>query len=257
MALLEGNGWKIQGISGLILDKDGTLIDSHLYWGEIVQRRAKAVSEVYGIPSSAHGAICAFMGYDTRTKRLLPDGPVALVSRPEVIKALLDGLRSLGKTPSEEDLGNVFNRVMYDFNKNFMSYILVLPGAEDLLRGAKAAGLRLALVTSDSTVSADRILCHTGLDKYFDSIIGRETTAEDKSTGVPALKALRDIGLNGDAVVAIGDSPADAEMSAKAGLNAAVLVASGQLPIEKLKRYSKYVSESLTGIKVHKGDYEN
>ncbi|MDD5208179.1 MAG: HAD family hydrolase [Elusimicrobiales bacterium] len=257
MALLEGNGWKIQGISGLILDKDGTLIDSHLYWGEIVQRRAKAASEFYGITPSAHKVLCGFMGYDTETERLLPEGPVALVSRQEVIKALLDGLRSMRVVPSEEDLGNIFNRVMDDFNKNLMSYILVLPGAEDLLRDAKAAGLKLALVTSDSAVSAGKILRHTGLDKYFDSIVGRETTTEDKSTGVPALKALSDMGLTRDAVVAIGDSPVDAGMSAKAGLKTAVLVASGQLPIEKLKRYSKYVSESLTGIKVLKGDYEN
>lgn len=257
MASLEGAGWKMPGIAGLILDKDGTLIDSHLYWGEIVQRRARAVSGAYGIDPSAHKEICAFMGYDTDARRLLPGGPVALVSRREVIGALLGGLRGMGKTPSGEELEKIFTKAMEGFNKDLTSYILVLPGAEDLLRSAKAAGLRLALVTSDSAVSARGILRHTGLDKYFDSVVGRETTVEDKCTGVPALKALNDIGLTGEAVVAIGDSPVDAEMSAKAGLKAAVLVASGQLPIVRLKKHSKYVSESLTGIKVLTGDHEN
>lgn len=250
MACLKGPGWEIKGVSGLLFDKDGTLIDSHLYWGEIVKRRAKAVQARYLPGGAIFERLCSFMGYDVNARRLLPSGPVALVSRQKVIDALMDGMRSEGLRADRIELEDIFGRVMEDFNRDILSYISVLPGTEELLREAKAEGLRLALVTSDSVVSTEKILEHTSLLKYFSSVVGRETVKEDKSTGGPALKALAELGLSGGEVAAVGDAPVDAEMASRAGLKAAILVSSGQIPAADLAKCSGFVSESLSDLKI-------
>ena len=38
---IKVNGEVIRNIEGVIFDKDGTLTDSHIYWSEIIRRRAK------------------------------------------------------------------------------------------------------------------------------------------------------------------------------------------------------------------------
>lgn len=250
MATLNGPKWRIEGVSALIFDKDGTLIDSHLYWGEIVARRAAAVCGRYGLAPARQDEICASMGFDVASKRLRPEGPVALVSRGEVIKAVISQLRAIGVPAVPAELEEVFGKVAADFNPELMRYISLLPGAEVLVRRAWEAGVKLALVTSDSAVSTERILDHTGLRGCFECVVGRETLAGDKSSGLPARKALQDMGVAGGEVVAVGDAPVDAEMAAKAGLRAAVLVASGQVPASVLTSCSPYVTGTLEDIEV-------
>lgn len=250
MATLTGPGWEISGVSGIVFDKDGTIIDSHLYWGEIVKLRAMAVAEFYKLPPAAYNALCAFMGYDTQAKRLVPEGPVALVSRSEVIGALAGGLRSIGISPNDGELEKVFGEVLQEFNKDVMPFISILPGVEDLLRNLGSAGVRMALVTSDSVVSARQILQGTGLNGYFASIVGRETIPDHKNTGKPAALALREICVPACEAVAIGDAPVDSEMAMRSGMKAAVLVASGQIEAEILKRSSGFVLGSLSEIRV-------
>ncbi|OFW35607.1 MAG: hypothetical protein A2074_04075 [Candidatus Aquicultor primus] len=250
MPVLYGPGWELSEISGLIFDKDGTIIDSHLYWGEIVRRRATAVIKHYGLSSANFDEICGFMGYSTELRRLKPAGPVALVARPEVIHSLAMGLTALSVKPETEELETLFGEVMTGFNKDILQYVKLLPGAEKFIARASEAGLKLSLVTSDSAVSAEKILAHTGLKQYFGPVIGRESVSADKKTGLPALAALSGMAVSPERTAAIGDAPVDAEMALRAGLKAAVMVASGQVLKSDLAELSRYVADSFAELDV-------
>ena len=39
------NDENLSGIEGVIFDKDGTLTDSHIYWSEIIRRRANKICQ--------------------------------------------------------------------------------------------------------------------------------------------------------------------------------------------------------------------
>ena len=82
------NGLIYKDISCIILDKDGTITDSHFYWSEIIARRSKKLIHKFKLDNSLYDLIAESMGLDISTNKLLPEGPIALKSRSEVVKKL-------------------------------------------------------------------------------------------------------------------------------------------------------------------------
>ena len=71
--------------------------------------------------------------------------------------------------------------------------------------------VKLALITSDTTLNAKNTLKKLYLDSYFDLVIGGDINLKKKSSGEPALYTCKKLDLNTKNVIAIGD----AEMLAK------------------------------------------
>ena len=81
---IVGKDFCIPKIDTVLFDKDGTLMDSNVYWGEIIKRRAKKIIDTYEV-SLSEKELCLKMGYDTKEEKLLEEGPIAIVSRNRVI----------------------------------------------------------------------------------------------------------------------------------------------------------------------------
>lgn len=250
MTSLSSDSWKIEAVAGIIFDKDGTLIDSHVYWGEIVRRRAAALAAKLGGGASLRGGLTLAMGYDENSRKLLPEGPVALKSRDEVIKAVSDFLRGDGLAMKESEVSGVFSCVHAEFAGEMSVYLKVLPGAAELLASIQAKKIPCALVTSDSAASSAAILKHLGFSDFFSVVLGRESCPLPKESGRPGLIAAERMGLPPDSVVCVGDAPMDILMAEKAGLRGAVAVATGQVPIETLRALTPYAADALTDLKV-------
>ena len=86
---------EITGIKGIIFDKDGTLTNSNIFWSEIIKRRSLEIINFTKLDVSHFSYLCKIMGLDLESNLLLPEGPIALKSRKEVIRILSLNLKKL------------------------------------------------------------------------------------------------------------------------------------------------------------------
>jgi phosphoglycolate phosphatase len=249
MFSVYGPAWEIRGLEAVIFDKDGTIVDLHPYWGEIIRRRANAVVAHYKLPPEWFAHLCASMGLSLETNRLLPQGPVGLASRDEVVEAVRSCLSRSGIPVSTETITSLFVQVHEAFLPDLERYLELIPGTADFFASLQRAGAQMAIVTSDTVVNTRQILKHLGIGAYFEVIIGRDTTPEPKTSGVPALKAIKALGCRSEATVCVGDAPMDLLMANASGCQAGIGVATGQVPADELRRYTPYVTLSLQELK--------
>lgn len=250
MVSLHADNWKIDGIKGILFDKDGTLIDSHIYWGRIIERRAVSIIKFYSLSDDAFPGLCLAMGYSLENKKLRPEGPIALVSREGVIDILQEYLLSKGVPSSKSTLSDLFVKEHEAFMDELFNYIKELPGVRKFLMELKRYSIKTAVVTTDTIRNTHEILRYLEIDDLFDVVIGKESTKEPKITGIPANEALRLLNLRPDEVVCIGDAPMDLIMAQKSGLKEGIGVASGQIGYEALKEHSPFVASSMQELEI-------
>lgn len=250
MISISSDNWRLNDIVGVLFDKDGTLIDSHVYWGRIIERRSTAIIDFYDLSKDLFADLCLSMGYCCSNKRLRPEGPIALVSREEVIEVVVAFLQSRSIVPSVETVSELFVREHEAFLEEIFEYIHILPGVRELLEQLKQHGVKTAVVTTDTVINTNETLRYLGIDNLFAAVIGKESTKEPKATGIPAIAALKLLELNADQVVCIGDAPMDLIMAQKSELKAGIGVATGQITSAALRNYSHYVVTSMQELKI-------
>ncbi|HBA89131.1 MAG TPA: hypothetical protein DCZ75_14450 [Geobacter sp.] len=252
MISLSGNGWRLDGVNCVLFDKDGTLVDSHIYWGRIIERRSRAIVRHYGLGGETFDPLCLAMGLDRPAGRLRPEGPIALVSREEVISVVRRELEAMGVEASEAALGELFVHEHKAFLPELFGYVSMLPGVRELLVRLKKLGVKTAVVTTDTVPNTRETLGYLGIDHLFDAVVGKESTKEPKTTGVPATLALQLLGLPREGAVCVGDAPMDLLMAKNGGLQAGIWVATGQIEGEELTQYSPYGVRSLHELRADK-----
>lgn len=105
------------------------------------------------------------------------------------------------------------------FKSEFMHRVKPLPKAKELLERIEAAGIKVALSTSAS--KADLTQYKELLD--IEEIVDEETSASDTENAKPHpdifAVTLEKLGLQASEVVALGDTPYDAEAAGLAGIS--------------------------------------
>ena len=250
MITIKSNKFEIKSITGIIFDKDGTITNSNTYWSEIIKMRADEICRRYKINKIFYPYVCKSMGLDINTNLLLPDGPIALKSRGEVIINLINNLEELNINTSEKEVEDIFREVHEIFSLKVNSFIMPIDSAIKLIKKLSQHKVKLSLITSDSTKNANLALKKLNLDYYFDCVIGGDADLDKKSTGRPAKYVCEKLNLQREQVIAIGDASMDLEMSVSAGLLDCILVASGQTPLEKLELMTSNCISSLDQLEI-------
>ena len=240
----------VENIDTVLLDKDGTLIDAHIYWGEIIKKRATKLINFYKINNMYFGKICLAMGYDVNTNKLVESGPIALLPRNDVILILQNFLKDISITTEYEDISAIFDTVNKEFLPYINDYVKLIDGSLSLLSDLKNAGAKLAVVTSDSSDNTLNILDFLDIKKYFDLIIGKDSCDNPKRSGKPAILAMSKLCSLPENTICIGDAKMDADMAQNANLKASILVATGQTSFNTLRKYSDFAVKSLLELKI-------
>ncbi len=122
----------------------------------------------------------------------------------------------------EADRANAYFVEAYD--KEGLYNVSVYEGVEEMLVTLRNAGRILLVVTAKPRDMAERVLNHTGIDRYFQAVIG--PAREDKKTDKGSLlrKALRFLAKTGtdrfqkEQTVMVGDRMFDIQGAAETGL---------------------------------------
>ena len=249
MVVLSTDNW-IKDIDTILFDKDGTIIDSHIYWGGIVEARVKAVIEKLNIKSELYEELCLAMGYDTNIKKLIENGPVGNLSRDGVIGALIDSLKNNQVDTTYEQISDIFNIVHKEYLKEIEKHTFLIPGVKTFLEKLKEHNVKMAIVTSDAHANAVAILKYLQISDYFDLVIGKDDCSKEKKTGEPARLAINTLNSKPESSIVVGDAKMDYLLSKNGNLKGTLLVSTGQTPLHSLKKYVTTVVNSLDEIKV-------
>ncbi|MEG6591024.1 HAD family hydrolase [Paenibacillus barengoltzii] len=222
MATIEVRGQQA-ACKAILFDKDGTLLNFMGLWGswaavltDLMERKLAELgsqggfnkSTLLGLQTDERNRV---IGYDKT-------GPVAMGTEEEIIALLASTLYAAG-LPWNEAITAV-----RELNSAAMAELkrrreaVPLPGLRDFVQSCREAGVKLAVVTSDSTSEALEHLEWLGIRDAFTSVVGRDRVARGKPGPDMALLACRELGLSPGEAVVIGDSNADMQMGKRAGV---------------------------------------
>ena len=114
-----------------------------------------------------------------------------------------------------------------DFYGPWLHSVVAFPGAGDLLRATKRAGLRVVLATSAS----DKEVKHLRAAIDADDVVDAVTTTDDADVSKPdpdiVQTALDKAGLRPDRAIFVGDTVWDVEAARRAGLDCVCVLSGG------------------------------
>jgi len=179
----------------LIFDMDGTLLDTRIDITISVNhvRRLR-----HGLPPLSEEEV---VEYINRRERNLP--------------LLFYGT----KTPDPRDRALFREHYLSQCTQN----LRLFPGIRELLEELKRREVRMAVATNASTLFAQRMIRHAGIDRYFHSVVGADTTGRSKPDPTMLLHLMGAIGFDpdaGDRGWVLGDSDKDLDAARSAGLGA-------------------------------------
>ena len=248
MISLNTPKWEINNVETVLFDKDGTFIDLHYFWGQMTRLRVQEIINHFDLTPDYFEKLCLFLGYNPILERMLPDGITALYSRSKIIKIFKSNLATLGIEISEKDLEGIFDHISTIFYKEIQKYTKPIDSAIQFIEKLHSMGIKMGIVTSDSVESTELTLNQFGWGKYFNCVIGRESSPHAKESGEPTKLALRKLSANPKTTIMIGDTPTDYISAKNAGIEKTILVASGQLDQKTLIQTSPFVVENLSNI---------
>jgi len=98
------------------------------------------------------------------------------------------------------------------------SGVRAFPGVIEALDSLRAAGIRLAVVTTKHGAAAERTLRNLGLCEAFEAVVAGDDCAHYKPHPEPFLRACELLGLSPESCAAAGDSTADILGAKAAGI---------------------------------------
>lgn len=96
----------------------------------------------------------------------------------------------------------------------------VYNGIRELLADLKRAGKRLVIATSKPQAAAERVMHHFGLDEWVPEIIGGTDDPERNTKGKVIAWALRELGVEPETAIMVGDREHDIHGAAENGIPA-------------------------------------
>jgi 2-phosphoglycolate phosphatase len=145
-----------------------------------------------------------------------PVPPVADV-RAMIGLPLADILFRYAPGASDADLHELVERYRARYTATVIPATLLFPRAWSLLRGCRAAGIELALVTAKTTDVATAVLKRCRVHGLFSSVVGQDRASRPKPYPDLMQVALDELGVPPGQTLLVGDGAHDVEMGRGAG----------------------------------------
>ncbi len=184
-------------IRGVILDLDGTIVDSA---PDIFEAARRARAE--WAPGGAELTLA-------QIETFIGKGADNLVRRLLSLDFDLDEIH--------QRLPDALTRYLSHYRAVNGQFGRLYEGAREGIETMQASGLQLACVTNKPVVLSVDLLSALGLREAFTCVIGGDSLARKKPDPLPMLHAIEQMKLTPQEVVAIGDSINDAQAARAAG----------------------------------------
>lgn len=205
-------------LSAVIFDKDGTLEDSHCFLRELAQRRSRLIdAQIPGIGDPL------LMSFGILDATLDPTGLTAVGSRQENEIAAAAYIAETGRSWHEslEIARNAFDEADRYLPRTAET-VPLFPGTQEMLQALKTAGLKLGILSADSTAGVKAFVERHQLSNYFQLEMGVDRGGKLKPDPHLFVEACETLSVKPSATLMVGDSALDIEMAQRAGAAGAV-----------------------------------
>ena len=190
-----------QSARGVIVDVDGTLIDSN-------DAHAEAWSDAF-----------AEAGYYIDVSRIRP---LIGMGGDKVVPTLIPRLSE--DSPTGRKISQRRGEI---FRQRFLPRLRPFPGVRALLERLQSDGRRIVVASSASKLDLDALLDRAGVKDLIDAETSKDDAGRSKPDPDVVCAALDELRLPADAVVMVGDTPYDIEAAARAGVRTIALRCGG------------------------------
>ncbi|RLI08189.1 hypothetical protein DRO32_02670 [Candidatus Bathyarchaeota archaeon] len=214
-------------IRAVVFDLDGTLVHFDLDYAALKSEIIAALARL-GIPTST------FSPQDTLTDLL------------DKVEAYIKA-SGLNKGEVKKIWNEVF-RVAEQFERASVETARLMPGAADVLAALREKGLKIGLLTLNSSAVAMNVLGRLGIKKFFDVLVARDFVEEVKPNPGHLSRVLEELGVRPEEAIVVGDTVFDIRCAKKVGA-IAIGITTGRSSEEELRKAgADYVISSLTQL---------
>ena len=164
-----------------------------------------------------------------------------------VAKLIERGFRASGSPLDEAGVEQLVPRFMEIYSACATDNTHLNPHAREVLEHFYHTGTRQALCTNKPIFVTRQILGALDITGFFDSVIGGDSTAARKPNPLPLQTCLKELGVDPDDAVMIGDSGADVGAARAAGVPV-ILVPDGYTGAPAVSLGADYVVGNLADI---------
>jgi phosphoglycolate phosphatase len=219
VTLVEAGG-AIFEVDAIAFDKDGTLVDLDAVWGPA--GRAWVATAAAG-DDDLEAILANRLGLDLDTGLLVPGGMIAVGSVGQLYEATLSILTEHGLDTEEAQRLALAARSTAIMAADAQGQV-PLGDVSGTLRKLRAAGIRLAVVSSDNRGAVDAAILALGIRSLIDAVVAGDDGFDAKPAPDALLEAARRLGAEPKQMLYVGDSWVDAGAGRAAGLAGTVLV---------------------------------
>ncbi len=194
---------------GAIWDVDGTLVDT----AELHFEAWRSVAEGKGRPFTRADFAATFGQRN-----------------PEILRALF------GERLSEQEVAALGEHKEELYRAAAGRGVALLPGVHDLLEGLHRAGFRQAIGSSAPRANLELILRLTGVERFFDAVVGSEETQRGKPDPQVFLLAAERLGVRPPRCVVLEDAVAGVQAAKAGGMRSIAVRFVGHHPEAALRR---------------------
>lgn len=212
MVTIQVKQMSFSHIEAIIFDKDGTLQDSRDFLRHLAQKRSRLIDAQ--IPGVGEPLLMAF-GIEEDT--LNPLGLMAVGSRleNEIAAAAYIAETGRGWLESITIARQAFQEASEWLKKDAVPSP-IFPGTVEVLKTLNQAGLKLGILSADSTESVKAFVEYYQLNDYIQLQMGAEANLSKPDPAL-FLQACDRLGVDAAATLMVGDSPGDIQMAKTAG----------------------------------------
>lgn len=235
-------------IEGVILDKDGTILQFEPFWGTWAKVMSDTLlvflKQQYPMLNQEVFGFDRFNLLQTNEKRDYdPDSPLAICSMNELDTILSWQLYLRGLPWSETK--HILKQCQIITNQKIDEIRPVYPvkGLVKFLKNCQSVNIPAAIVTADDMKSALKQISWMDIGRFFSSVIGEDQVKNGKPDPTMVLLTCQKLNIKPSDIAVIGDTQADIEMGKNAG--AAVTIKIGKEATHNNK-YLTYADEVIT-----------
>ena len=198
-------------IEAIIFDKDGTLEDSRDFLRNLAQKRSRLIdAQIPGIGEPL------LMAFGVEDNILNPEGLIAVASRQENLIAAAAYIAETGRgwLKSLEIARHAFDEADWVLNRTIASSLF--SGSLEVLKTLSQTGLKLGILSADSTAGVQAFVQHHQLNSYFQLQMGVDSNVSKPDPAL-FLQGCDRLGVAAAHTLMVGDAPGDMQMAAQAG----------------------------------------
>lgn len=205
-------------ISGILFDKDGTLLDYARTWLPVNRELALFAAQGDGVLA---GRLLSACGMDPVSGYVVPDSLLAAGNTVEIATGFVEAGSPLSVAALTEQLDAM--------SADAARHAVPVTDLESFFRDLKEKGYRLGVASSDNERSIRETADRFGFAPYLDYVAGYDSGFGVKPEPGMVLGFCMATGLDPQEVAVVGDNNHDLHMgrSAGAGLTIAVLTGTG------------------------------